>query len=65
MPQELDNLFASLKDRSEDTRSAAMDLFLKDAHRLIAYGAPALHVYALNRWEMPWSLASVLGQATM
>ena len=65
VPQELDNLFASLKDRSEDTRSAAMDLFLKDAHRLIAYGAPALHVYALNRWEMPWSLASVLGQATM
>lgn len=65
VPHELDSLFTRLKDRGEDPRSAATDVFLKDAHRLIAYGAPALHVYALNRWEMPWSLARVLGHATM
>lgn len=64
VPPELDRLFMSLKDRGEDPRSAAMDVFLKDAHRLIAYGAPALHVYALNRWETPLALARVLGHAT-
>ena len=64
VPQELDSLFMNLKDRGEDSRSAAKNVFLKDAHRLIAYGAPALHVYALNRWEMPLALARVLGHAT-
>ena len=63
VPHELDSLFTNLNDRGEDTQSAAMDVFLKDAHRLIAYGAPALHVYALNRWEMPLALARALGHA--
>ena len=63
VPPELDSLFTSLKNRGEDSRSAAMDIFLKDAHRLIAYGALALHVYALNRWEMPLALARDLGHA--
>ena len=64
VPAELDCLFMSLKDKGEDYRSAAMDIFRKDAHRLIAYGAPALHVYALNHWEMPLALARHLGHAS-
>ena len=65
VPKELDSLFERLKDRGEDIRSTAMEVLLKDAHRLIAYGAPALHIYTLNRWEMSWSLACALGYATI
>lgn len=29
---------------------------------LESYGAPALHVYALNRWELPLALAREIGR---
>jgi methylenetetrahydrofolate reductase (NADPH) len=62
VPEELDRLFADLEDTGEACRLAAMAVLLEQARRLLAYGAPALHIYALNRWETPLALARVLGQ---
>ncbi len=61
VPPELDRLFADLENSDDARRLAAMAVLAEQARRLVAYGAPALHVYALNRWEMPLALARVLG----
>ena len=34
---------------------------LEQARRLVGYGAPAIHVYTLNRWPLPLALARLLG----
>jgi len=62
VPEELDRVFADLEDSGDARRLAAMAILTEHAHRLLAYGAPALHIYALNRWETPLALARVLGQ---
>ena len=62
VPEELDRLFANLEDSGDAHLLAAMAVLMEQARRLVAYGAPALHIYALNRWETPLALARVLGQ---
>jgi methylenetetrahydrofolate reductase (NADPH) len=39
----------------------AMAVMIEQARRLIAYGAPGLHVYTMNRWTLPLALARQLG----
>ena len=60
IPEALDRLFAGLENSADARRSAATDLLFQHARQLVSYGAPALHVYALNRWEMPFALAQEL-----
>lgn len=62
VPQELDSVLRKLSGK--DLRQAARDVLVEQADKLVAYGAPALHVYALNRWELPLELAEVLGYAS-
>ncbi len=61
VPDWLERLFVGTEDVPEVSRLAAVAATVEQARRLIAYGAPALHVYALNRWQMPLALAWLLG----
>lgn len=61
VPEEFDHLFSQLEHPGETHRLAAMALLMEHARRFVAYGAPALQVYTLNRWQMPLALAGVLG----
>lgn len=61
VPKWLDQLFHGLEESPEVSRLVAMAATLEQARRLVAYGAPALHVYTLNRWQLPLSLARLLG----
>ena len=61
VPDWLDRLFAGVAETPELSRPVATAATLEQARRLLAYGAPSLHVYALNRWELPLALARLLG----
>ncbi len=61
VPDWLDRLLGGAEACPEAARLAAMAATAEQARRLVAYGAPALHVYALNRWEAPLALAWLLG----
>jgi methylenetetrahydrofolate reductase (NADPH) len=61
VPEWLDGLLSGLEETPETARMVALAATLEQARRLIAYGAPALHVYTLNRWETPLALARLLG----
>ncbi|NNF23407.1 MAG: methylenetetrahydrofolate reductase [NAD(P)H] [Rhodobacteraceae bacterium] len=63
VPRRLDRLFGAFEEESEARRLAAMAVVAEQARQLVAYGAPALHIYALNRWQMPLALAQVLQNA--
>lgn len=63
IPRRLDRLFGALDAQSDARRLAAMAVFAEQARQLVSYGAPALHIYALNRWEMPLALAQLLKSA--
>jgi methylenetetrahydrofolate reductase (NADPH) len=52
---------AQAEAEPEIERLVALAATLEQARRLIAYGAPALQVYALNRWRLPLALARLLG----
>lgn len=60
IPEILDRLFADLENTADARRLATMALLIEHARQFVAYGAPALHVYALNRWQTPLALARVL-----
>jgi methylenetetrahydrofolate reductase (NADPH) len=60
IPEALDRLFSDLEPSGDARYSAAKDLLFQHARQLVSYGAPALHVYALNKWEMPLALAQNL-----
>ena len=60
IPEDIDHLFADLDGSGEAWRLAAMSLLVEHARKLMAYGAPALHVYALNKWETPLALAQIM-----
>ena len=64
IPEALDRLFADLEHSADARRLAAKELLVEHARQLVAYGAPALHVYALNKWEMPLTLAQILGHSS-
>lgn len=61
IPAWLDQLF----DEGERTPALmphlATALAVEHARRLIAYGAPELHVYTMNRWPLPLLIARLLG----
>ncbi len=62
IPEDLDRLFADVSDPDERPRVSAA-LLAGQARQLLAYGAPGLHVYALNRWELPLALINDLQRA--
>lgn len=61
IPTWLDQLFAEAAGAPEIAPLVAATATVEHARRLVAYGAPALHVYALNRWLQPLTLARMMG----
>jgi len=61
VPEWLKQLLAEQEKDAEVGRLIAMATTTEQVRRLIAYGAPALHIYTLNHWEMPLALAQLLG----
>ena len=62
VPDWLDRLFARAEATPELEPYLAATATVEQARRLIAYGAPGLHIYTMNRWPLPMALAEVLGQ---
>ena len=61
VPDWLEHLFRQGEESPELMPALAAAATLEQARRLIAYGAPALHVYCMNRWPLPLALARLLG----
>ena len=61
IPEWLDRLFAMGEMTPEIMPNLAVAAMVEQARRLIAYGAPALHVYTMNRWPLPLTLGRLLG----
>lgn len=61
IPDWLERLFAQGEESPELMPYLAATATMEQARRLIAYGAPALHVYCMNRWPLPLALAQMLG----
>jgi len=61
IPEWLARLFDVGKMTPEIMPNLAVVAMVEQARRLIAYGAPALHVYTMNRWPMPLTLGRLLG----
>ena len=61
VPEWLSQLFASGEETPELMPLLATAATLEQARRLIAYGAPELHVYTMNRWPISLALARLLG----
>lgn len=57
IPEAPDRLYTDLEPGSGACRAVAEELLVEHAHQLVSYGARALHVYALNKWELPLALA--------
>jgi methylenetetrahydrofolate reductase (NADPH) len=62
IPDWLGRLFEGVDETPELARLTAMAATLEQLRRLIAYGAPAVHIYTLNHWELPLALAHMLGR---
>jgi methylenetetrahydrofolate reductase (NADPH) len=62
IPDDLARMFLNSGHSAEDHKELAAEVLLDHARRLESYGAPALHVYALNRWELPLALAREIGR---
>jgi methylenetetrahydrofolate reductase (NADPH) len=63
VPDWLERLFRQGEETPELMPALAATATLEQARRLIAYGAPALHVYSMNRWPLPLALARLLGHS--
>ena len=61
IPDWLDRLFAKGEETPELMPHLAAVATVEQARRLIAYGAPALHVYTMNNWPLPLALAQLMG----
>ncbi|MGA9432634.1 MAG: methylenetetrahydrofolate reductase [Roseobacter sp.] len=61
IPEWLDRLFDIGKMTPEIMPNLAVSAMVEQARRLIGYGAPALHVYTMNRWPLPLTLSRLLG----
>ncbi len=64
IPEALDRLFADLEHTGDARHAAAKDLLFEHARQLVSYGAPALHIYALNKWKLPLALAQNLNHSS-
>ena len=62
VPAWLNELFAQAESRPELEPYLAASMTIEHARQLIAYGAPSLHVYTMNRWPLPMALATILGR---
>ncbi|MCF3973989.1 methylenetetrahydrofolate reductase [Paracoccus salsus] len=62
VPDWLDRLFAKAEATPELEPYLAAAMTVEHARRLVAYGAPALHVYTMNRWPLPMALAAFVGE---
>ncbi|MDZ7711530.1 MAG: methylenetetrahydrofolate reductase [Roseovarius sp.] len=61
VPDWLNQLFARTEATPELEPYLAAAMTIEHARRLIAYGAPELHVYTMNRWTLSMALAMTLG----
>lgn len=61
IPAWLDRLFSQAEAWPELMPYLSAASTIEQARRLIAFGAPAVHVYTLNRWAPPLALAKMLG----
>jgi len=61
VPGWLDRLFARAEATPEIAPYLAAAATVEQARRLIAYGAPELHIYTMNRWPLASALAGLLG----
>ncbi len=61
IPDWLERLLCQGEETPELMPFLAATATVEQARRLIAYGAPALHVYCMNRWPLPLALARTLG----
>jgi len=64
IPNWLDQLFAEAEKTPELSAHLATAATVEQARRLIAYGAPAIHIYTMNHWPTPLALARLLGYAS-
>ncbi|MDA7428607.1 methylenetetrahydrofolate reductase [Primorskyibacter aestuariivivens] len=62
VPDWLDHMFARAAANPEIEPYLAAAITVEHARHLVAYGAPAIHVYTMNRWPLPMALASFVGQ---
>ncbi|RFU11675.1 5,10-methylenetetrahydrofolate reductase [Rhodobacteraceae bacterium W635] len=62
VPDWLDRLFAEAEATPELEPYLAAAMTVEHARRLVAYGAPSLHVYTMNRWPLPMTLAAFIGE---
>jgi methylenetetrahydrofolate reductase (NADPH) len=62
VPDWLERLFARTEETPEIAPMVAAAATVEQARRLIAYGAPALHVYTMNRWRLPLALSALMGR---
>jgi len=61
VPDWLNKLLAQTETSPELEPYLAAAVTIEHARRLIAYGAPEMHVYTMNNWSLPLALASVIG----
>lgn len=62
VPDWLDRLFAEAEATPELEPYLAAAITVEHARLLVAYGAPSLHVYTMNRWPMPMALAAIVSE---
>lgn len=62
VPDWLERLFRESEDKPEMQPYLAAVATVEQARRLIAYGAPSIHVYTMNRWPLPLALSRLLGR---
>lgn len=65
VPRWLDQLFAQCGQTPALMPHLAAAVTVEHVRRLIAYGAPELHVYTMNRWELPLLVAHLLGHPSL
>lgn len=61
VPDWLNALFARAETMPELEPYLAAAITIEHARRLIAYGAPEIHVYTMNRWSLSLALATLIG----
>lgn len=61
VPDWLNTLLAQIENTPQLEPYLAMAIMIEHARRLIAYGAPEMHVYTMNNWSLSLALAKVIG----
>jgi len=62
IPPWVDELFDGVEEEPEVAQLMSMTFVQNHVRRLIAYGAPAVHIYTLNRWQIPLTTAHLMGR---